>query len=203
MKRLIIRCTIEGATPLLCNRYSDEAAQAATSGRRSSASAADRGTEREIAESKLYLNDKKQPSIPSMNMLRSIVGGGSYHKAGKKQVTTKEGSLIYACLEIVGDSLIPIVHKQPWSVDIRPIVVPSTKGRILTCRPRFDDWRLSFELELDTDIIGVKLARQIVDDAGIREGLGDFRPARKGPFGRYKIAVWQVQEQPVLQQAAE
>ena len=204
MKLVRAKFVIEGITPLMCNKFGDEAAQRATSGTRGSSANADRGMEREIAEAKLYLNAKEQPCIPQANLMRCIVGGGSYHKIGKKQVTTKESSLLYSCLGLESEMLIPIQHKQPWSVDVRAIVVPSTKGRILCCRPRFDDWKLACELELDIDILGIKLMRQIIDDAGSREGLGDFRPARKGPFGRFKVVLWQVAEQPkALAQAAE
>jgi hypothetical protein len=36
-----------------------------------------------------------------------------------------------------------------------------------------------------------KIVRQLVDDAGQRIGLGDYRPARKGPFGRFKVVHWE------------
>ena len=185
-----IKCSVEGITPLLCQRYTPEAALAATEGTRGSSAAADRGTPREIAESRLYLDDKGKPCIPQPNLLRSIVDGGSFHKIGKKQVTTKESSMIYSCLDVVGVT-IPIIHKQPWSVDAVPVVIPATKGRILCYRPRFDDWRLDFEMELDLTIMTAKFMRAVVDDAGKRCGLGDRRPAKKGPYGRYIVVHWQ------------
>ena len=33
--------------------------------------------------------------------------------------------------------------------------------------------------------------RQVVDDAGSRCGLLDFRPEKKGPFGRFMVTSWQ------------
>ena len=197
-----ISIIIEGTTPLLINKFTDEAALAATSGMRGSSAGADRGTPREICETKLYLDSEGRYCIPQPNLLRCLVDGGSFHKIGKRQVTTKESSMVYACLDIPGLS-IPIEHQQPWSVDLRPIVIPATRGRILCPRPRFDDWSLSFEIVLATDIIGPGLIRKIVDDAGRRIGLGDFRPARKGPFGKFVVTYWQeVVEQP-LREAAE
>ena len=195
-----IQIVIEGITPLLCNRFTDEQARAATAGTRGSTQG-DRGSEREIAESKLYRDRDGTVCIPQPNLLACLVDGGSWHKIGKKQVTTKTSSLLYSCLDIPG-VMIPIEHKAPWSVDIRPIVIPSTKGRILCYRPRFDDWRLTFEIELITEIVGVKLARAIVDDAGSKIGLGDFRPSRKGPFGRFAVVHWQEIAIP-LREAAE
>ncbi len=57
-------------------------------------------------------------------------------------------------------------------------------------RPMFDDWSLAFTMELDTDMITVDLLRQIVDDAGKRVGLGDYRPTRKGPYGKFVVTEW-------------
>lgn len=71
--------------------------------------------------------------------------------------------------------------------------IPSTGGRILCHRPCFHDWKLSFTIDLDTDIIGVKLLREILDAAGKRIGLGDFRPACKGPFGKFVVTNWKTQ----------
>lgn len=197
---MFISIETEGVTPLICNRFTDEAAQASTSGDRGSSAAADRGTPLEISESKLYKDTDGTLMIPGPNLLRSIVDGGSFTKIGKKQVTTARSSMLYSCVAIM-ETVIPIIHKQPWKVDTRPVRIPSTGGRILTHRPMFDDWKLQFEVDLDTSILNVKLFRQIVDDAGKRIGLGDFRPATKGPYGRYNVTRW-VEQQVKLPKAA-
>lgn len=186
---MFIQIEIQGVTPLICNRFTDEAAQASTNGDRGSSAAADRGTPQEIAMAKLYFGSDGKPMIPSPNLLRSVVDGGAYTKIGKKQVTTARSSLLYACVA-VDAAEIEIIHQQDWKVDTRPVRIPSTGGRILTHRPMFDDWKLDFEVDLDTSIMNAKLFRQIVDDAGKRIGLGDFRPATKGPFGRYVVTRW-------------
>lgn len=186
-----INVTVVGVTPLIMNKFTDANAQRSTDGSGSSASAADRGTPQEIADSKVYLDLNGKPAIPQPNLLRSIVDGGSYHKIGKSQVTTKERSLIFACCDIES-AMIPLIHKQPYRVFTVPIVIPATKGRILSHRPMFDDWQLSFSIILDGGIINHKLLRNIIDDAGARCGLGDFRPARKGPYGRYSVNRWDV-----------
>ena len=41
----------------------------------------------------------------------------------------------------------------------------------------------------------VKLLREILDAAGKRIGLGDFRPSCKGPFGKFVITNWKEQRQ--------
>ncbi len=39
-------------------------------------------------------------------------------------------------------------------------------------------------------MITTKLFREIVDAAGKKIGLGDFRPDRKGPFGKFVVIHW-------------
>ena len=39
-------------------------------------------------------------------------------------------------------------------------------------------------------MITLKMLRTIVDDAGSKIGLGDFRPDCKGPFGKFKVTTW-------------
>mgnify|MGYP001178281835 FL=1 len=180
---------ISGCTPLILNKFTDSAAMSASEGSRSSAAAGSRGTPQEIAEGKLYYGIYGDLIIPSPNLLRCLVDGGTFFKAGRKQITTKAESMLFSCLEIV-EAEIPIIHTQPWTVDSRAVVIPATKGRILAHRPRFDDWALDFQISLDTSIVQEKLLREIVDAAGKRDGLGDFRPARKGPYGRFRVDNW-------------
>ena len=188
-----INIMIEGKSPLICNRFTEEAAQSATAGTRSSV-VGNKGTPLEIATSKLYIGSDNEPMIPSPNMHRSIIDGGKYFKNGKSLITTAKTSLIPACVWIQEVEL-PIYHKEPWTVDTRPVRIPSTGGRILCHRPSFHDWALNFTLTLDDSMITVSLLRDIIDAAGSRIGLGDFRPACKGPFGRYVVSKWEVQPQ--------
>lgn len=184
-----ISIRIEGTTPMICNKFTDAAAEAASSGTRAASANIDRGTPYEIAESKLYLGLNGKPCIPQPNLLRCLVDGGQFHKVGKTQITTSKKSMMYGCVDIAAAE-IEIEHKQPWKVDTRAVRIPATGGRILAHRPMFDDWALSFTLDLDTTIMGEKLLRQIIDDAGKRVGIGDFRPATKGPFGRFVVTNW-------------
>jgi len=69
-------------------------------------------------------------------------------------------------------------------------VIAATKGRIVRHRPRLDQWQLKFEIEYDPTLLKETQVRKIVDDAGCRVGLLDFRPERKGPFGRFTVTNW-------------
>lgn len=186
-----IHCTIEGRTPLICNRFTDAAAEKASNGTSMAIVSGDKGTPREIAETKLYLDADGKPCIPQPNLFRCLIDAGKFFKAGKSKVTTVKSSIIPACVEVEGVT-IPIEHNEPWQVDTRPVRIPSTGGRILCHRPCFHDWKLSFVLLIDKTMMSEKLLYEIVEAAGRRIGLGDFRPDCKGPFGKFRIASWEV-----------
>lgn len=186
-----IRVTIEGTAPLLCNRFTDAAQMAATRGSRVAA-VGEKLPAAEQAKEKLYLGSKGKPMIPQPNLFRSLIDAGQFFKAGKSKITTQKTSMIPACVEIEEIEL-PIQHKQPWMVDTRAVRIPSTGGRILCHRPCFNDWRLTFTLGVDTEMLSLGLMREIVDAAGKRIGLGDFRPACKGPFGKFVVVEWKEQ----------
>lgn len=183
-----IEIIIEGTTPLMCNRYTPKAQMAAGSATRSSI-VGDVGTPLEIAEERLYKGVGGEIVVPGPNLFRCIIDGGIYFKAGKSKITTQKSSLISAAMAIPQTEL-KIVSREGWTVDTRTVRIPSTGGRIPAHRPVFNDWALEFTLEVDEEMIGEKLAREIVDASGKRIGLGDFRPACKGPFGRFVVTQW-------------
>ncbi len=184
-----INITVQGTTPLLCNRFTDEAQMKATAGN-SVSTVGDRGSPMEIAKEKLYIDDDGTIGIPQPNLYRSILDAGKFFKAGKSNVTTLKTSMIPACLSI-DELFLPLRYADEWTVDTRPVRIPATGGRILRHRACFNDWALDFTCHLDTSILSVKLFRDIVDAAGMRIGLGDFRPDCKGPYGKYKVIEWQ------------
>jgi hypothetical protein len=185
-----IEIEITGTTPLICNRFTDAAALSATNGTRSALSGSDKGSPHDQAEAKLYIgSDGATLIIPSPNVFSCIIAAGTFHKAGRVKITTQKSSLIPACVSI-HEIEIPLASKQGWSVDTRAVRIPSTGGRILAHRPIFNDWSLRFAVDLDTDFMSENLFRAIVDDAGKRIGLGDFRPSCKGPFGKFVVTKW-------------
>lgn len=184
-----IAITIEGKTPLLMNRFTDAAQMAASSSTRA-ATVGDKGSPRDQAEQKLYLTEAGEPCIPQPNLFRCILDAGKFFKAGKSKVTTQKSSLVPACVDMGAAVYFKLESADGWEVDTRPVRIPATGGRILCHRPMFHDWRLSFEVDLDTEVMAPKLFREIVDAAGKRIGLGDFRPDCKGPFGKFVVCSW-------------
>ena len=192
-----INVQITGVAPLLMNRFT-EAAEVQVSGGTTISFKGDKGTPRQQAEPKRYADDQGRLYIPGPNIFAAIIAAGTFHKAGKSKLTTMKTSLIPAGLMV--DDVVCLLTDEAgapmkeWEVDSRSVVIPSTGGRIMAHRPRVDAWSTTFTLDVDTTMFTTNLVRAVVDDAGKKIGLGDYRPARKGPFGRFVVTKWEVAE---------
>lgn len=200
-----VRVTIQGTSPLLMNRFT-EANEVAVSGGTAMTFKGHKGTPREQAEVKRYADlDTGALFLPGANIFACLIAAGTFHKAGKSKLTTMKTSLIPAGLMV--DELVCPLHDEKgepltaFEVDSRSVVIPSTGGRVMCHRPRVDAWNCTFTVEIDTEMFSPNLIRAIVDDAGKKIGLGDYRPARKGPFGRFVVSKWEIVENDLLNAA--
>ena len=181
--------TVEGIAPgILMHRFSEqaEAEEEVRSIRQ------DRGTSRERAEQAAYRTDDGNLYAPSTWFFRSIIEVGGYYK---QRGSRKSLKYILPAAILVPADIIPLVDLdgkpiKDFEVDARPVVIPATKGRIMAYRPKIEVWRATIPMEVDTTIIDLDMAHQLLEDAGRRQGVGDFRPEKKGPFGRFKIVRW-------------
>ncbi len=64
------------------------------------------------------------------------------------------------------------------------------QGRILRHRPKLTNWEFDCEIEFDETLLTEAQLRKVVDDALDKVGLLDFRPEKKGPFGRGMVIKW-------------
>lgn len=177
-----IEVTIKGVSPLLMHRFSEQE-QAKVASRTSKrlgfkkpGAAAEEAAYRLPNGGGLYQ--------PAEHIRQAIVGAAGYHKQGRRSAATSAAAGIF-----VEPEAIP--HKSgDYEVDSRPVVVPATRGRVMRHRPRLDDWELSFTILYDESLFDESLVRAILDDAGQKVGIGDFRPSKRGPFGRFMVTEW-------------
>lgn len=184
-----IRVEIAGCASLMMNRFTEEAEEAVGRG----TSRVQRGrnaTPREQADRKAYKLPDGTLCVPAMNVYSCLTAGGRFHKLGKSKITTKTSSLFTACVQMMDVNC--SLGTKDFEVDSRSVVIPATGGRIMAHRPRLDEWGLTFTLSVDDSMIDVGVVRDIVDDAGSKIGLGEWRPDRKGCFGRFKVTSWKV-----------
>jgi hypothetical protein len=136
----------------------------------------------EIAE---YRDPDGQLYVPGIAIQRAVVSAAVYSK-GKRGASLQKP--VAACVLISPDRV--LLNQKEYAIDSRRAVNPYTKGGIIRHRPRFDKWQLSFVIDYDDELLSEQQLRQVFDDAGKRVGLLDFRPEKKGPFGRFVIVEW-------------
>ena len=144
------------------------------------------------AERKLYRDSEGNIVIPSVNIKAMIRDAGANYKVKGRRTTFK--AMIKAAIDIKPYPYVPLLDgdgnpNPKWVVDIRPVVVQ--RSRILRARPRFDEWRLKFQIiNKDPTIIHEETLKKILEDAGKYYGLGDFRPE----FGLFQVVTFKKTE---------
>lgn len=171
-----INCTIKGVAPLLHNRFAEE-----EHGANKSTGKKKVYDPVKIATKKLYKDAEGNICAPSEHIYSAMVKAGVDFKfEGRKTYM----DIIKAGITVEPE-LIPM-NKESWDeIDARPVVIQ--RARVMGWRPRFNEWELSFKiLILDDENIPVSTLKEILDRAGQRKGVGDYRPR----FGRFQVIEW-------------
>jgi hypothetical protein len=141
----------------------------------------------EQAELSAYRHpETRELYVPGVNLQRALVAAATYSK-GKGRASLQKP--VAACVIVSPERI--MLGTTEFMIDSRPVVIPATKGRVLRHRARLDAWSLRFNLEFDDTLLTAVELRRVVDDAGTRVGILDFRPEKKGPFGRFMVTKWQ------------
>jgi hypothetical protein len=202
MSFLLVDFFIEGATPLLQNRATEEA----LSGKTRSNTPGEEDDPRTIAERCVYRLPNKQICVPGGAFSRMLREAGGSHKAKGSRKSLK---YIVPAAVLVLDDLCGLYlpdRKTPikdFEVDSRPVTIPATKGRIMRYRARFNSWACKGRLRINDDILDEQMVRRLMIEGTQQIGIGDFRPERGGPFGTSDVVSWQIVSDQSKLQAAE
>lgn len=179
----VINVTIEGMKPILLHNAAAMVLGSKTPGKKYIP------TPQEEAEAGCYWNeDKSSLVLPSENIFRCIIKTARAFKVGKMSAAT----VIAGNLDF--DPFLVPFNTTKYEIDVRRVVVQSSG--IMRARPKVWPWSLSFTMAPGDDmpIAAQDTLRAILEEGGRRVGLGDFRPEKLGPFGRFKVAGWEVVE---------
>lgn len=184
-----VKVTIRGVTPLLQHRFG-EAAEINVQKSTRKMTVQTEETPRQAAGKVSYRNSSGQFYIPGAAFARLLREAGGNHKLKQSRKSVK--FLVPAAVLVAQDE-VPITNGdgvslvKDFEVDSRPVVIPATKGRIMRHRPRFDCWSAAVAIEIDDDILPVEFVHQLMTEGGHKIGIGDFRPEKGGPFGRFRV----------------
>lgn len=175
------KVTIKGSSPLLMNRPS------AMIGDISKDKKPFTDDPKGQAELKLYINEDGKLYQPSTHIYGALV------EAGKQKKVVGKGKSTYS--KIVGYAVTinpyEIEHtNQKWEVFSILSVNPNTKGRNLLHRPILKQWELTFEVLFDETDVPEVIMHELLEIAGRVAGIGDWRPQKKGPYGKFLVTEW-------------
>lgn len=188
---VVLRAKLAGITPLLMNAMSEEQLLAIRERTKKARNAA-KPSLREEADSKVHRMPSGEPHIPVTMLMACLIGAGQFVRLdGKRQISTAKSTVLPGLLQIENRWL-PI---QPgtYEVDVAQGRNPNGGEAVCIVRPRFDEWSFDLTLSVDQSQVALAVVRELIDVAGSRVGLGDFRPKCKGTFGRFKVTHWEVE----------
>lgn len=182
---------IKGTSPYLMHRFSEEAAQGART-RRVQVEVDDPRTE---ATKVAYLDDDGHLYFSGASIPGTMSVAGASHKkkgAGRSTLRHEVPKAVRMTDDVIYFRSIETGEKlSDFEVDSRPVTIPSTKGRIMRHRPRIDNWKAEFTLVVNDDLISEDMAHQLLNEAGVVSGIGDFRPSKSGPFGCFLVTKFE------------
>ncbi len=129
-----------------------------------------------------YVDTEGKFYQPAIHFERSLI------EAGKKLQVKGHGKATYSKLfgSMLSVEPAELIHKnQNWEVHKALVVIPSTKGRVMRYRPMIKDWEVSFEIVAEDELPDTVI-KEALEIAGKYSGIGDWRPEKKGKFGKFQ-----------------
>lgn len=135
-------------------------------------------------KTKKYLTPEGKLFTPNTHIKGALV------EAGKKIKVKGQGKSTYS--KIFGYGLIvspaQIIHEIQECEPFTCLAVIQ-KSRVPVCRPLLNKWKLKFDIEYDEDEIPLEVMDEGLNIAGKIVGIGDWRPGKKGTYGRFIASI--------------
>jgi hypothetical protein len=173
---------IRGITPLLMNRLNPESLKA-----KSRMKTENYSTEKDAANS-AYMTDikgKKQLYIPQEALYSMIINTAKQYKVRRMSLA----SLLAGTMRVEPEKV--LLGTDKYEVDERAVVIQNQ--RVLKGRAKLPKWAAKFQLVYDSRRLpeGIEATlKEILEDAGTRMGLLDYRPQHRGWFGTFAVTAF-------------
>lgn len=193
MRMRKVRISCKGSSPILMDRMSSETLDSLATGVRGTVQK-DR-SHRDVAAEKIYRNSDGKVGIDIAMLFSALVGAGrQVQYKGKTNISTATTSLLPGLIQFEEDFLlfpVPEGKQEPdWEPDVRLGRLPKDGTAVCLRRAKFADWGFDVHVVYDEDSIATSKVRELFEQAGRFQGLGSFRPNKRGPFGRFAVKMF-------------
>jgi len=178
-----VKLTIEGTAPLIMKQLSAKVIRTIE------------GKQQGLVDDR----GKKSPRIPEEEyedaFYRDRQGRycvrGIWFKMGMMAMTSYAKGLfqkdVLSGVHVVGD-LIPLKkYSDPYMVGDPVRVGGRNKTTTVTYRPYFDTWTVDLTIMVDTTVLSVEEAVNLLAKMGTSNGIGEWRPQRRGVHGTFRV----------------
>ena len=194
-------CTLTGISPIIMHNGAAGLDVRSPAKLEIASITAKKGSNRTIADDQrlvelecqtsLYLTDEGRPTIPP-SAIRGCIENGA--KKGRQGGNVREGLIVEEIVAFnydesrYGTTVARITRSAAFTV---PVVVQ--RSRLLRTRAKFDTpWSVICIIDADDELVDTKKLEGWLDVAGRRVGLGDWRPACSGAYGRFTPEVKEI-----------
>ena len=187
MKR--IKLCVKGTSPLLIHAFGASFGQSSKVQKKKT----DELTPREQAEAHVYADKNGLLWCPTSWLKSAACSIASDYKvpgSRKSLKSTIGGALVFPNEKMYFKKKIYI---KDIEIDSRPVAIQRASSKIMRHRARIElPWEIMTELIVIEDLLPPRDAHVLLNDAGIRAGIGDYRPNCFGSFGMFQISKWTV-----------
>lgn len=176
ISRLLV--TVKGTSPLLVNRFSEQAQHAIVANQTGVAKTrkAPRDPDLEFQNSR-YRDHLGRDCLPAAAFKESMVRAVSYIDG--MAMTEARGAFF-----IDGD-LIALRASEPYCHTSR--VVLNRKTTSIAYRACYESWEADLSISFQENVVTAEQILNILELAGFAVGVGAWRPQCKGQFGRFEV----------------
>jgi hypothetical protein len=191
IREVEFRAEIHGVTPLLMNNPASMSmsADAKAKGKKSIP------TPDEEAAAKAYRLPSGDLCMPTVMLFQSMIEAGKLLNDPdnpRRRISYK----IAAALFPPAAEGFPLLNGKgkplrDYAIDVRRAVVQGSG--IQRARPRIEiPWSVKFAMGFDADLVSGDVLYMVLATAGKQVGVMDYRPQKKGPYGRFQVDSFDV-----------
>lgn len=189
---ILYSVTLKSTSAMMFNKMSDAALEGLLHPGSKKKKTIEERPLRDIAKECLHLDGDENPLIPLSGVMQAFAkAAGSFSKAkgrgSMKSVAAGAFRIQHEYSEILHSETGKNHHD--WIVDFRRGNNANVgKGcAIPLVRPKFESWKASFDVAIDTEILSEATAVEILNYAGRVVGLGAWRFENLGPCGGFFV----------------